>query len=127
MPAGDGTGPMGRGPMTGRGAGFCAGYGVARYMNSIPGRGLGMGFGGGRGGARGGGHGWRNMFYATGLSGWQRAAAGWPIAAEAPPSAGAANREQQMQALKSQAEFHESAPGKLRKRIEELESQKAGT
>lgn len=26
MPAGDGTGPMGLGPMTGRAAGYCAGY-----------------------------------------------------------------------------------------------------
>jgi hypothetical protein len=26
MPRGDGTGPMGMGPMTGRGFGFCAGY-----------------------------------------------------------------------------------------------------
>ena len=28
MPRGDGTGPMGMGPMTGRGAGFCAGLGA---------------------------------------------------------------------------------------------------
>jgi hypothetical protein len=27
MPRGDGTGPMGVGPKTGRGAGFCAGFG----------------------------------------------------------------------------------------------------
>lgn len=26
MPAGDGTGPVGQGPMTGRSAGYCAGY-----------------------------------------------------------------------------------------------------
>ena len=26
MPGGDGTGPMGMGPMTGRGAGYCAGF-----------------------------------------------------------------------------------------------------
>ncbi len=41
MPWGDGTGPMGMGPMTGRGAGFCAGYGVPGYMNPIPGGGFG--------------------------------------------------------------------------------------
>jgi len=87
MPGGDGTGPMGMGPMTGRAAGFCAGYGVPGYMNPIPGRwGLGaygygwrarapfwggwFGFGRGRGG-----RGWRNRFYATGLPGWARA--GW--------------------------------------------------
>ena len=33
MPAGDGTGPTGQGPMTGRGAGFCAGFGVPGYAN----------------------------------------------------------------------------------------------
>lgn len=53
MPRGDGTGPVGAGPMTGRGAGFCAGYSVPGYMN--PGIGFGMGFGRGRGfGIRGG-------------------------------------------------------------------------
>lgn len=40
MPAGDGTGPVGLGPMTGRAAGFCAGYPVPGYMNPVPGRGF---------------------------------------------------------------------------------------
>ncbi len=47
MPRGDRTGPMGMGPMTGRGAGFCAGNPVSGYMNQV--RGFGLGFGGGRG------------------------------------------------------------------------------
>jgi hypothetical protein len=33
MPFGDGTGPAGMGPMTGRAAGFCVGYPVPGYMN----------------------------------------------------------------------------------------------
>jgi len=33
MPFGDGTGPAGMGPMTGRAAGYCAGYPVPGYMN----------------------------------------------------------------------------------------------
>ena len=33
MPRGDGSGPAGMGSMTGRAAGFCAGYGVPGYMN----------------------------------------------------------------------------------------------
>jgi hypothetical protein len=33
MPAGDGIGPAGLGPMTGRAAGFCTGYPVLGYMN----------------------------------------------------------------------------------------------
>ena len=60
MPRGDGTGPMGMGPMTGRAAGYCAGFGVPGYMNAGPGfgyrRALGRGFGSGYG--FGGGRGW---------------------------------------------------------------------
>jgi hypothetical protein len=40
MPAGDGTGPFGLGPMTGRAAGYCAGYPVPGYMNPVFGRGF---------------------------------------------------------------------------------------
>ncbi|MBN1390739.1 MAG: DUF5320 domain-containing protein [Candidatus Thermoplasmatota archaeon] len=42
MPRGDGTGPWGRGPMTGRGLGYCGGY-YPEY-----GRPWGRGFGRGR-------------------------------------------------------------------------------
>jgi hypothetical protein len=38
MPFGDGTGPAGMGPMTGRAAGFCAGYPMPGYMNPAAGR-----------------------------------------------------------------------------------------
>jgi hypothetical protein len=38
MPFGDGTGPAGLGPMTGRAAGFCAGYPVPGYMNPVMGK-----------------------------------------------------------------------------------------
>lgn len=124
MPAGDGTGPMGMGPMTGRAAGFCAGFGMPGYANRGGGRGFGMGFGRGRGG-RGGGRGWRNMFYATGLTGWQRAAAGGPAWGGALPPAGMPSREQQLDAMKGQAEFLEGALGDLRKRIEQLEAKKS--
>jgi hypothetical protein len=40
MPGGDGTGPGGMGPMTGRAAGYCAGYSVPGYANSAWGNGL---------------------------------------------------------------------------------------
>jgi hypothetical protein len=43
MPRGDRTGPWGAGSMTGRAAGYCAGYPVPGYMNL--GRGWGRGFG----------------------------------------------------------------------------------
>lgn len=49
MPGGDGTGPMGMGPMTGRAAGFCAGFGMPGYVNSYPDWGYGRGRGFGRG------------------------------------------------------------------------------
>ncbi len=75
MPGVDRTGPLGWGPMTGRAAGFCAGYSVPGYMNPVWGRGAGFG---GRGWfGRGGGRGFRNRFFATGLTGWQRAGMGW--------------------------------------------------
>ncbi|KPL16493.1 MAG: hypothetical protein AMJ92_12805 [candidate division Zixibacteria bacterium SM23_81] len=38
MPRGDGTGPMGLGPMTGRAAGYCAGYPLPGFMNLYRGR-----------------------------------------------------------------------------------------
>jgi len=53
MPRGDGTGPAGLGPMTGRGAGRCAGYPYPGFMNPGFGRGY-SGWGRGRG--------WRNWY-----------------------------------------------------------------
>jgi len=53
MPRGDGTGPRGMGMMSGRRAGYCAGFGMPGYANPIPGRGMGMGFGRGMGRWRG--------------------------------------------------------------------------
>jgi hypothetical protein len=48
MPGGNGTGPLGQGPMTGRGLGYCAGYGAPGFTTN--GRlGLGLGFRGGFG------------------------------------------------------------------------------
>jgi len=38
MPFGDGKGPAGLGPMTGRAAGFCAGYPVPGYTGPVVGR-----------------------------------------------------------------------------------------
>lgn len=47
MPRGDRTGPGGQGRMTGRGAGYCAGYDTPGYMNPMPGRGMDFGRGAG--------------------------------------------------------------------------------
>ena len=45
MPIGDGTGPAGMGPMTGRAAGYCAGYPMPGYMNPYAGGRIGLGRG----------------------------------------------------------------------------------
>ncbi len=64
MPRGNKTGPMGQGPMTGRGAGFCAGYALPGYANAaIPGYGGRFGAGNGRGYGCRQGFGKRNFGY----------------------------------------------------------------
>ncbi|MBD3310602.1 hypothetical protein GF351_05275 [Candidatus Woesearchaeota archaeon] len=64
MPAGDGTGPIGQGPMTGRAAGFCAGSDRPGYANSAPrgGRFFRRGFFG-KGTGAGRGFAWRRTAY----------------------------------------------------------------
>lgn len=113
MPRGDGTGPAGMGPMTGRAAGYCAGYPVPGYMNPIGGRGY---WGWGRG--RGGGRGWRHWFYETGLPGWARAGLGF-----AAPVGPTVTAEQELAALKQQAEFLQNSLGQISERIEQLETE----
>jgi hypothetical protein len=127
MPRGDRTGPAGLGPMSGRALGPCAGYDVRGYMEPLLGRGF-RGCGRGRGGGNGGGgFGWRNRFYATGLPGWQRPEAlypsrgrPWPNVA---PAASPIAREQELEALKGQAEYLEQTLEDIRKRVEELQAQ----
>jgi hypothetical protein len=68
MPGFDRTGPMGMGPMTGGGRGFCA----FRYP------GVGPAFSGQGSLGRCGGWGRRNRFYATGLTLRQRGAFNYP-------------------------------------------------
>jgi len=124
MPGGDGTGPGGMGPMTGRAAGFCAGYAVPGYANPMGGRGYG---GWGRGFGRGLGHGF----------GWGRARYGWPAwggyaspyvgyAAGYPAAFGAApNPEQEQTALRQQSQYLQDSLDAINKRIEDLEKEKS--
>ncbi len=122
MPRGDGTGPMGMGSMTGRGAGFCAGYGMPGYANPVLGRGFGMGFGRGRGFV-GGGRGWRHWFYATGLPGWARfsgyVCAGFPTQGARP------DPEMEKQALKARADALESELEMIKQRLGGMENVKS--
>jgi len=121
MPRGDGMGPRGMGPMTGRGAGFCAGYNTPGYANPMGGRGFG---GGGRGG-----WGYRNMYYATGLPRWARGGYGYPMPNPgwAPwgmgPVAPAWGPEQETEMLKQQAEALNQQMEAINKRLAELEDE----
>ena len=118
MPGGDQTGPMGSGPMTGRAAGYCAGYGVPGYMNPLPGRGF---WGRGRG-FRGGGRGWRHSYYATGLPGWMRwGYPAWPQYGVAPSPQG------EMEFLQQQANTLQAELEDIERRMKELESAQAGS
>jgi hypothetical protein len=115
MPGGDRTGPMGMGPRTGWGAGFCAGYGVAGFAN--PGYWRGVPFG-----ARGG-RGWRNRFFATGVPGWQWFAR-YPIYGGSPFYAQSGAPQDELDALKGQAQYLENCLKKLHARMEALASEK---
>lgn len=124
MPGGDRTGPTGMGPMTGRGAGYCAGTGAPGFVNRA--------FGGFFGRGRGGGRGWRNMFYATGMPGWARAgvgAIGAAVAGAAAPNAAtpaagfrSMTPQQELDALKQQARQAADVLASVQQRISELEA-----
>ena len=109
MPRGDGSGPAGMGPMTGRAAGFCAGYNAPGYMNPHGGR-MGAGFGGGRG------RWWGAPYPAAGLGTWSPPYGGYPYA----PSY---STDQEKEALQNQVKFFEDQLSALRERIEELEGE----
>ncbi len=105
MPFGDKTGPLGQGPMTGRGRGYCAGNATPGSLN--PARGAGLGRGG-----RGGG-GLRNRFRAQGFN------------AEVTPTAGPlapANQQQEVATLKGAIDELLGNLNSIRERVEELEA-----
>ena len=98
MPALDGSGPLGAGPMTGRGMGYCGNFNRGRFVDPTP------GFRGAYGlGNRGRGRGRRNRFYATGIPGW------------VPPTP-----EQEIVDLNSWADQLKTQLDAIQKRIEEL-------
>ena len=128
MPRGDGTGPGGAGPMTGRAAGYCAGYPAPGYANPMPGGGrfgLGRGRGGpgwGRGFGRGRGFGWRGFgapaFFNPNVYGnpyYGEPADVYPYAPELTP-------QQETDMLKKQAQAINDELKAINSRIGELES-----
>jgi len=111
MPGGDRTGPLGAGPMTGWGRGFCGPRGAWSAGTGSPaGRGRGGGFGWGRG--------LRNRSWGAGPAGWGRGWA-WRAAAPAwgvPPE----SDEDERQALARDAALLESELARVRARLDEL-------
>ena len=105
MPFRDRTGPLGQGPMTGRGRGYCAGNATPGRFNAGPGGGM------GRGGRSGGGR--RNQFRAAGTNVWET-----PAAASAAP----ADRKQEVAALRSTIDELCSSLNEIRNRVETLSS-----
>ncbi len=114
MPRGDRTGPMGAGPMTGRGAGYCAGYSVPGYMNPVPSRGWGFGYGAGWGRGRGWGRGFGRGF------GWRWAVS--PYGYPAVPYTPGVRPQQETDILKEQAKAMQEELSAINQRIKELES-----
>jgi len=101
--------------MTGRGAGYCAGYATPGYANPSGFRGAGapMGWGGG-----GGGRGHRHWYYATGMPRWARF--GYP-GAPAWQDPYQTNPQQEAEALRDQSEWLREQLGAIEKRLSELE------
>jgi hypothetical protein len=100
MPRGNGLGPNGMGPKSGRAAGFCAGNGTPGYVSEPRPRG------------RGCGH--RFMARLTGLTGWQRVAAAGGVAIRS---------EEELAFLRDQSTNLEASLQKTRERIVELEKE----
>ncbi|MBN1382169.1 MAG: DUF5320 domain-containing protein [Deltaproteobacteria bacterium] len=118
MPGGNRTGPAGMGPMTGRAAGYCAGYAVPGFANPIPGRGYGLGFGRGMGFGFRGGRGRR----------WSVPYAGYGYGYGAPyavPFGAAPTRQEEIAALQEEAKYLENALQDIHKRISDLEIEKS--
>ncbi len=127
MPLGDQTGPMGFGSMTGRAAGFCAGYGVPGYTNPVFGRGRGFGWGRGygfrggwgRGFGRGFGRAWAAPYPAYSGYGYYPPAAPTAPAAPASPTA-----QDELGALQRESEYLKTELDNINRRISELQSEK---
>ena len=113
MPGGNRRGPLGDGPQTGRGLGYCAGYDEPRYTDTQAAPGSGRGFRwGGRGRGAGRGRGRRNRFN-TGF-GPERGSRAFTAQTLSP--------EQEAEALKAQATELQGALQDIQKRLDQLET-----
>lgn len=117
MPYGDRTGPLGLGPRTGRGAGYCSGYAAPGAYHPAFG-GARFGFGSGRGAGRrwlGRGGGWRCWYNATGMPGWARFGYGYP-------GAPAFSAREEIAVLQQEADFLKRQLENIQNRISTLEA-----
>ncbi len=115
MPGFDGTGPQGRGPMTGGGRGFCAvpfdGF------RSFSGRFLGRGWnrGGGRGFGRGFGRRWSAYPYVYGGPYYPAPYGAYPYEPELTP-------QQEADMLRAEAKAMQEEINAINQRVKDLES-----
>jgi len=126
MPRGDGTGPLGMGPRSGRGAGYCTGYDVVGYANPWPGRGhfcRGGIFGGSGVVEPGKGFRWRNWYNATGQPFWARGRQlswNWPQGQTPQYGSSQATNEAEIEYLKNEASILEDELKNIKERLENL-------
>jgi len=104
MPQGDRTGPMGQGPRTGRSSGLCSGYDTPGFTKGFGGQGRGFGFGQNMG--RGRGYRFRNFGPGNALNF---------------PYSSVMSKEDEIDQLKSQADYFKRSQQVIEKRLEELE------
>jgi len=117
MPWGDGTGPWGLGPMTGRAMGYCAGYPVPGYMN--PGFGFGRGFRRFWGRGFGRGFGWRRWrFISPYVPSTTRVRA--PVAWEPVQQPYQPTKEEELQLLEDEKKAIEEEQETLRQELEQI-------
>ncbi len=114
MPRGDGTGPFGLGPRTGRAMGLCVGYPAPGFMN--PGFGRGFRRFGGRG------FGWRRWRFAP-VTPIQPAQVLEPVQVQ--PQAYQPTKEQEMQMLEDEAKAIEEEQETLKQELEEIRKRTA--
>jgi hypothetical protein len=101
--------------MSGRAAGYCAGYGVPGFANPVFGaREFGRGGGLGRGAGRGPGFG-----RGRGVGRWAAGPADFGLPYWGPATA-TLTQEQELERLKEQARYLETALGEIDKRIQDL-------
>lgn len=111
MPRGNGTGPNGLGSMTGRGAGYCAGFETAGFANPGPGPGRGLG-------QAGAGLGLRRGARGLGRGAGRGAGRGFDV----PPVETLPSSRVQKTALQNQLTALKAQTDRIEKQLQQLES-----